>query len=184
LERVPVADGEAVVGNHGERAGAVPRLSLPFRDAAAPGAADATVQTGMLNKSATKRKLTRKEQRDLDLEIAVMEGLVQRDGAYAEAWRVLSEDYSRRSRFQDGLRADEHLAKIQPECPDVLYNLACSYSLTRNIERAVEVLTRAIGRGFDDFKWMLRDPDLVHLRKDPIFKKVWVTISALQAGVH
>ena len=138
----------------------------------------------MLNKSATKRKLTRKEQRDLDLEIAFMEGLIQRDARHAEAWRVLSEDYSRRSRFQDGLRADEELARLHPECPEILYNLACSYSLTRNVERAVEILTRAIGKGFNDFKWMLRDPDLVFLRKDPIFKKVWGTISALQAGVH
>jgi tetratricopeptide (TPR) repeat protein len=137
----------------------------------------------MLNKSATKRKLTRREQRDLDLEIAFMEGLVQRDGAYVEAWKVLSEAYSRRSRFLDGLQVDEKLAQLQPESPEVLYNLACSYSLTKNIERAVETLTRAIGRGFNDFKWMLRDPDLVQLRKDPIFKKVWVTISALQAGV-
>jgi hypothetical protein len=31
---------------------------------------------------------------------------------------------------------------------------------------------------------MLRDPDLVQLRRDPIFKKIWVAISALQAGVH
>jgi tetratricopeptide (TPR) repeat protein len=138
----------------------------------------------MLNKSATKRKLTRKEQRDLDIEIAFMEGLLQRDDAYAEAWKVLSEDYSRRSKFNEGLRADEALARLNPESPDVLYNLACSYSLTKNIEGAVETLTRAIGRGFADFKWMLRDPDLVHLRRDPIFKKVWVTISALQAGVH
>lgn len=138
----------------------------------------------MLNKSTTKRKLTRKEQRDLDIEIAFMEGLVHRDGSYAEAWRILSEDYSRRSRFADGLQVDEKLAQLNPESPEVLYNLACSYSLTRNVERAVETLTRAIGKGFIDFKWMLRDPDLVFLRKDPIFKKVWVAISALQAGVH
>lgn len=138
----------------------------------------------MLNKSATKRKLTRKEQRDLDIEISFMEGLVRRDTGYAEAWRVLSEDYSRRSRFQDGLNAGVKLSEIHPDSAEILYNLACSYSLARNVERAVETLTRAIGRGFSDFKWMLRDPDLVHLRKDPIFKKIWVTISALQAGVH
>jgi tetratricopeptide (TPR) repeat protein len=138
----------------------------------------------MLNKSTTKRKLTRKEQRDLDLEISFMEGVLQRDKHYIEALKVLAEDYSRRSRFQDGLQTDEKLAQLNPENPDVLYNLACSYSLTKNVERAVETLTRAIGKGFNDFKWMLRDPDLVHLRRDPIFKKIWVAISALQAGVH
>jgi tetratricopeptide (TPR) repeat protein len=139
---------------------------------------------GMLNKSATKRKLTRKEQRDLDIEIAFMEGVLARDKGYLEAWKVLAEDYSRRSRFQEGLQADEKLAQLIPENPEVLYNLACSYSLTKNVERAVETLTRAIAKGFSDFKWMLRDPDLVQLRRDPIFKKIWVAISALQAGVH
>ncbi|HKX60747.1 MAG TPA: hypothetical protein VJS65_02870 [Verrucomicrobiae bacterium] len=139
---------------------------------------------GMLNKSATKRKLTRKEQRDVDIEIAFMEGVLERDKGYLEAWKVLAEDYSRRSRFQEGLQADEKLAQLIPENPEVLYNLACSYSLTKNVERAVETLTRAIGKGFSDFKWMLRDPDLVQLRRDPIFKKIWVAISALQAGVH
>ena len=41
----------------------------------------------MLNKSCTKRKLTRKEQRDLDIEISFMEGVTHRDPKFAEAWR-------------------------------------------------------------------------------------------------
>lgn len=164
------------------------RMSVPPKGPAANklrqrAASKQPCKSGMLNKSTTKRKLTRKEQRDLDLEIAFMEGVLQRDKHHLEALKVLAEDYSRRSRFQDGLQADEKLAQFHPENPDVLYNLACSYSLTKNVERAVETLTRAIGKGFNDFKWMLRDPDLVHLRRDPIFKKIWVAISALQAGV-
>ena len=139
-----------------------------------------SLRTGMLNKSSTKRKLTRKEQRDLDIEISFMEGVVQRDPKFAEAWRVLSDDYSRRGKFDEGLRADEQLAKIQPDDPATLYNLACSYSLVRNIEEGISALSRAISKGFNDFKWLLKDPDLVHVRKDPLFKKVWVKISTLQ----
>ena len=45
----------------------------------------------MLNKNCSKRKLTRKEQRDLDIEISFMEGVVQRDAKYVEAWKALSE---------------------------------------------------------------------------------------------
>ena len=138
----------------------------------------------MLNKNATKRKLTRKEQRDIDIEIDFMEGIIQRDAGYLAAWKALSECYSRRSRFDDGLRADEILARLEPNDPAVLYNLACSYSLAKNLDKAVSTLSRAITNGFTDFKWLLRDPDLVNLRKDPIFKKIWVAISALQSGVH
>ena len=50
----------------------------------------------MLNKSSTRRKLTRKEQRDLDIEINFMEGVIRRDPKCIEAWRVLSDDYARR----------------------------------------------------------------------------------------
>src|ERR1043165_9141555 len=69
-------------------------------------------RVAMLNKTSTKRKLTRKEQRDLDIEIGFMEGVVQRDEKFIEAWRVLSEDYARRSKFSEGLQADEKLARM------------------------------------------------------------------------
>jgi len=133
----------------------------------------------MLNKSCTRRKLTRREQRDLDIEITFMEGIVLRDPQFAEAWKVLSDAYSRRGKLEDGLRVDEHLARIQPDDPAVLYNLACSYSLSKNFDSAASVLSRAISNGFIDFKWLMKDPDLGPLRKEPSFKKVWAKISAL-----
>lgn len=138
----------------------------------------------MLNKSCTRRKLTRKEQRDLDIEITFMEGVVQRDPHFVEAWKVLSDSYSRRGKLDDGLRADEHLARIQPNDPAVLYNLACSYSLSKSFDNAAVVLSRAISSGFTDFKWLMKDPDLSPLRKEPSFKKVWAKISAFQADAE
>jgi hypothetical protein len=144
------------------------------------GTSGMSLRGGMLNKCSTKKKLTRREQRDLDLEISFMEGVVQRDAKFVEAWRVLSDDYARRGKFKEGLHADEELARIQPDDPAILYNLACSYSLMKNTEGGVAMLSRAIAKGFNDFKWLLKDPDLVHVRKDPLFKKVWVKISTFQ----
>jgi tetratricopeptide (TPR) repeat protein len=137
---------------------------------------------GMLNKSSARRKLTRKEQRDLDIEIGFMEGVVQRDPKCVEAWRVLSDDYARRGRLDEGLKADEQLARIQPDDPAVLYNLACSQSLAKNFEEAVAALVQAITRGFCDFKWLMKDPDLANLRKEPLFKKVLTKLAAFQPG--
>jgi len=137
---------------------------------------------GMLNKSSTRRKLTRKEQRDLDIEIGFMEGVVHRDPKCIDAWRVLSDDYARRGKLDEGLKADEQLARMQPEDPAVHYNLACSYSLARNFEEAVAALAQAIARGFNDFKWLLKDPDLVNLRKEPLFKKILLKLGACQTG--
>jgi len=137
---------------------------------------------GMLNKNSTRRKLTRKEQRDLDIEISFMEGVVRREPRYIEAWRVLSDDYARRGRLDDGLKADEQLARMQPDDPAVLYNLACSHSLAKNFESAVTALAQAIARGFSDLKWLMKDPDLVNLRKEPLFKKVLAKLGAFQPG--
>ncbi len=137
---------------------------------------------GMLNKSSTRRKLTRKEQRDLDIEISFMEGVIRRDPKCLEAWRVLSDDYSRRGKLDEGLKADEQLARMQPDDPAVLYNLACSHSLAKNFEEAVAALAQAIARGFCDFKWLMKDPDLVNLRKEPMFKKIVVKLGAFQPG--
>jgi hypothetical protein len=141
-----------------------------------------SLRADMLNRSSTKRKLTRKEQRDLDIEISFMEGVVRRDPEFVEAWRVLGDDYTRRGRHDEGLRADEQLARIEPRDPAVFYNLACSYCLSKKMEEGVGALAKAVANGFNDFKWLLKDPDLAPLRKDPLFKKVWVKISTLQPG--
>jgi tetratricopeptide (TPR) repeat protein len=139
-----------------------------------------SLRADMLNKSSTRRKLTRREQRDLDIEISFMQGVVRRDPKFIEAWKVLGDAYSRRGKLDEGLKVDEQLARIQPDDPGVLYNLACSYSLAKNLEESVAVLSRAIAKGFNDFKWLLKDPDLLNVRKDPLFKKVWVKITTLQ----
>jgi len=135
----------------------------------------------MLNKNCIRRKLTRKEQRDLDIEITFMEGVVERDPHFIEAWKVLSDDYSRRGKFDEGLKADENLVRMQPNDPAVFYNLACSLTILKHYDAAASALSRAITNGFIDFKWLMKDPDLGALRKEPPFKKVWAKICAFQS---
>src|SRR2546426_377948 len=109
-------------------------------------------------------KLTRKEQRDLDVEIGFLEGVVQRDPKYVEALQVLGDNYTRRGKFSDGMQIDERLSRLLPNDPTVLYNLACSYALTKRVEQAASTLARALDQGHSDFKWLLKDPDLQNLR--------------------
>jgi tetratricopeptide (TPR) repeat protein len=117
-------------------------------------------------------KLTRKQQRDLDIEIGFLEGVVDRDPKYVEALQVLGDNYTRRGKFTEGMQIDETLSKLLPEDPTVLYNLACSYALTRRLEQAASTLTRALERGYNDFKWLLKDPDLQNLRDHDLFKGI------------
>jgi len=129
------------------------------------------------------RKLTSRQQRDLDIEIGFIEGVVQRDPYFVEALQILGDDYTRRGKLQEGLKIDEQLAQLRPEDPTMLYNLACSYALTKNYERAVASLSQAIERGYRDFKWLVKDPDLRSLRLHPLFKKIQTKIRSVKIKV-
>jgi tetratricopeptide (TPR) repeat protein len=117
-------------------------------------------------------KLTRKEQRDLDVEIGFLEGVVQRDPKYIEALQVLGDNYTKRGKFTEGMQIDERLSRLLPDDPTVLYNLACSYALTKRIEQAATALARALDQGYSDIRWLLKDPDLQNLRDHALFKPI------------
>jgi len=128
-----------------------------------------------------RKKLNSTQQRDLDIEIGFMEGVVQRDPQYVEALQILGDDYTRRGRFDNGLKIDETLAKLRPDDPTVLYNLACSYALTAQFDSAVAALCRAMDQGYRDFKWLMRDPDLKQLRAHARFKAIRERLRTNQA---
>src|SRR5262249_13926615 len=126
----------------------------------------------MPKKSSFRKKLTRHEQRDLDIEIGFIEGVVKRDPSYVEALQILGDDYTRRGRYGDGLKIDERLAHLRPADSLVLYNLACSYSLTDRVEKALNALDKALSLGYRDFKWLAEDPDLQNVRSHPEYQKI------------
>ena len=123
-------------------------------------------------KSNAPKKTNRATQRDLDTKIEFMEGVVRRDPNYVDALQILGDHYTQRGRFPEGLTVDEKLAHLEPQNPLVFYNLACSYSLTDQFDRAVAALNRAIELGYRDFKWLAKDPDLKKLRAQPAFAEI------------
>lgn len=136
----------------------------------------------MPNKPTTRKKLTREQQRDLDVEIGFLEGVIKRDPAYLDALQILGDDYTRRGKYAEGLNVDEQLARLRPGDSLVHYNLACSYSLTEQYEAAAAALERAIALGYNDYKWMARDPDLSNLRRHPLYKRIRARIRTGQIG--
>jgi tetratricopeptide (TPR) repeat protein len=131
-------------------------------------------------KNSTKKKLTSAEQRDLDTKIQFIEGLVRRDPNYVDALQLLGDHYTQRGRFTEGLNVDERLAQLDPKNALVFYNLACSYSLTDQFERAIIALDQAIELGYRDFKWLAKDPDLKKLRAQPVFQEISEKIQRLK----
>jgi tetratricopeptide (TPR) repeat protein len=131
-------------------------------------------------KSSARKKLSRATQRDLDTRIEFMEGLVRRDPNYVDALQLLGDHYTQRGRFNEGLKVDERLARLEPENPLVFYNLACSYSLTEEFDRAVLALEKALSLGYRDFAWLAKDPDLKKLRQQSAFDDIKAKIRRLK----
>ena len=120
-------------------------------------------------KHTASKKMSRVDQRDLDTKIGFIEGLVRRDPNYVEALQILGDHYTQRGRISEGLKVDERLARLEPSNPMVFYNLACSYSLSGEMDHAVDALEKALQLGFRDFDWLARDPDLKKLRSHVAF---------------
>src|SRR5881227_1986579 len=106
--------------------------------------------------SKSRKKLSREQERSLDIEIGFLEGVVRRDPGYVDALQILGDDYTRRGRFEEGLRVDEKLSRLKPDDSLIHYNLACSYSLTNQCDLAAEALELALNFGYRDFKWMMQ----------------------------
>jgi tetratricopeptide (TPR) repeat protein len=127
-----------------------------------------------------RKKLTRQELRDLELEILFLEGVTRRDPGYIEALQILGDDYTRRGRYDEGLKVDERLSRLRPADSIVHYNLACSYSLTDQIDLGLQALEAAINLGYNDFKSIDSDPDLKNLRQHAAYKKIRAKMGAPQ----
>ncbi len=138
----------------------------------------------MPEKISTKnRRFTRKDVRDLDLKITFMEGIVRRDPRYIEALQILGDHYTQRGKYDHSLGVDKQLSQLEPKNPLVFYNLACSYSLNSEFDRAAAALGKALTLGYRDFKWLARDPDLRRLRKHPIFRTIEDKIRKMRVKV-
>lgn len=130
------------------------------------------------------RKTNRVNQRELDVKIQFMEGIVRRDPNYVDALQLLGDHYTQRGRFNEGLSVDERLARLEPKNPLVFYNLACSYSLTDQFDRAALALEKALQLGYRDFAWLAKDPDLKKLRAHPIYREIQKKIRGMKVKVR
>jgi len=137
-----------------------------------------------VKKNSARRKTRRADRRDTETKIEFMEGLLRRDPSYLEALQLLGDYYTQCARYDDGLKVDERLSSMQPRDPLVFYNLACSYALTEQFDRAASALDQALKLGYRDFKWLAKDPDLRKFRKHPIYRSLEVKIRRMKIGIE
>jgi tetratricopeptide (TPR) repeat protein len=110
--------------------------------------------------------------RELDVKIGFLEGIIRRDPVFVEALQILGDHYTQRGKFDSSLKVDQQLSLLEPGNPLVFYNLACSYSLNRELDLAASALDQAISLGYRDFNWLAKDPDLRPLRKHPSYRPI------------
>lgn len=107
-----------------------------------------------------------------EFEVRLARAVTQADPRHVGALRMLGQALTRRGLHQEALEADLRLSSLCPKDPVAFYNLACSYSNLENVDAAFEALNRAFELGYNDYRHMLRDPDLEAVRKDRRFKKL------------
>jgi len=108
----------------------------------------------------------------VEFDVSFMEGVLHHDPCHEEALQVLGHAYTIMGEHEKGLKIDRRLTRLRPEDPVAFYNLACSLSLTEQLDGAFDALRRAIQLGYVDMGHMLKDPDLENLRRDPRFRSV------------
>jgi len=112
-----------------------------------------------------------KRVKTIDFEISFYEGVVQHSPDFVEALINLGDLYTKRGDYEKGLQVDERLYQLAPQDPVVLYNLACSYSLLNQIDKAYRTVKKAVHCGYNDIKFLESDQDLNNLRQDDRFKR-------------
>lgn len=95
---------------------------------------------------------------------------------------ALGDIYTRAGRYEDGLRIDRILVKLQPEDASIWYNLGCSLALLNQREEALVTLRQAVELGYRDHEWMSRDTDLRNIREEKAFKVLLKTISSAKSN--
>ena len=121
------------------------------------------------------------EERARRLEVEFLEGVRARLPAHPAVVESLGCLYTEMGRYQDGLRADRDMVRMEPDSPNAWYNLACSLSLTGQPDDAFAALEKAIALGYDDAEWMQDDEDFEPIKQDPRFARLLAQLLARHA---
>lgn len=116
----------------------------------------------------------------MDFEIRFCEQILQEYPKHFEVMVLLGEAYTRKGEYKKGLDLDLHLSEIKPENYLIRYNLACSYALMGQKDKAIFSLNKAVELGYRDVEHLRQDHDLDGLKADPRFLTIIKNLSMEQ----
>jgi tetratricopeptide (TPR) repeat protein len=89
---------------------------------------------------------------------------------FAPAYILLGALLKRPGELEDSVAACKKALLLDPNCVAAYYDLACYYSLMDKRDQALAAMEMALCKGFCDYEWLLRDPDLDTVRLAPEFQ--------------
>jgi predicted Zn-dependent protease len=108
-----------------------------------------------------------------------LEGIRKRCPDNTMVLETLGDIYTKQGELEKGLEVDKLLTSQFPENDMYWYNLACSLSLTGDLDAAVRSLKKSVQLGYDNVDWMLKDKDLDAIRNLP---EVITMIAAMKSA--
>ena len=109
---------------------------------------------------------------EAEFEIEFCEEILRTDANHFAAMVLLGDAYTRKGDYKKGLELDLRLSCIQPENKLIRYNLACSYALTGEKDKAINCLSKAVELGYRDIEHLRQDHDLDAIKSDPRFQNI------------
>jgi tetratricopeptide (TPR) repeat protein len=114
----------------------------------------------------------------LEFEIQFYEKLLRAYPNFVDVLVPLGDAYTRRGFHLKGLDVDLRLTRLRAQDPLTWYNLACSYSLLKRLEEALDALRRAFELGYNDVEYLQQDRDLLNLRQSQKYREFLESFAA------
>ncbi|MBI5369448.1 MAG: hypothetical protein HZA54_20615 [Planctomycetes bacterium] len=105
-------------------------------------------------------------------ELGVGQALLRSNPRHVMALAMVGHAFTRIGAHDKALSIDRSLVALMPADPICHYNLACSLSNLGQVEDAISEIERAIDLGYEDVRFLEKDPDLANARKDPRFRRL------------
>jgi tetratricopeptide (TPR) repeat protein len=96
---------------------------------------------------------------------------LKHDEKLFEVYINLSVAQLRTKEYDQAYLTLQKLRSFQPQNPSLYYNLACYYSLTKQLEFGRVAIQKATQMGFRNFQTLKTDPDLENLKNDPAYNQ-------------
>ena len=107
-----------------------------------------------------------------EFQLRILEAALKGDEDNFDVLFELGNAYTRVGRYEDGLRVDRKLTRLQPKNPIAHYNFSCSLSLLGRIDEALEELEKSFRLGYREYNHIVSDPDLDNVRRDRRFNEL------------